>query len=166
MLDEREQRLTVFHAAGISVGGVEDRRGEVRVARQLVDLHSCRNSGAADFERHADRLLVGVALPRRQAMLAGEQAVVGGVDEQRVVELALSLECLDDPLDALVDGEQRFEPAAVLAGHLVGHGLRQRRQAGDRLGLSDTSASSKFGGWGSGVEEKAPMWRAAGLAVP
>ena len=46
-------------------------------------------------------------------MLAVEEAVVGGVDQQGVVQLAGVAQGADDPLDALVDRRQRLGPAAV-----------------------------------------------------
>ncbi len=62
-------------------------------------------------------------------MLAVEVAVVGGVDEQGVVEVALGLQRVDHLLDTIVDRQQRLELAAVTpldGGDLT---LVERRQA-------------------------------------
>ncbi len=62
-------------------------------------------------------------------MLAVEEAVVGGVDQQRVLELARVAQRADDPLDALVDRQQRLGAAAIAPGG-VGDLLGRQRRAG------------------------------------
>ena len=59
-------------------------------------LTPCGMPGPAHLERHPDRLLVDVHLAGRDPVLAVEEAVVGGVDDQRVVELAVRPQRVDD----------------------------------------------------------------------
>ncbi len=56
-------------------------------------------------------LLVEGGLPR-QTVLAEQVAVVGGEHDQRVVELAHSLELADYPLDGVIDHEETRQPAS------------------------------------------------------
>ena len=120
---------------------------------RLADLHPPRDARPAHQERHPDRLLVDALLFLGDPVLAVEVAVVGGVDQDRVAELALRPQRVDDLLDALVHREQGFQLAAVLAldvrdlirgqaravadlGRLVGDvGLVEVRGPRQRLGV-------------------------------
>jgi hypothetical protein len=64
-------------------------------------------------------------------VLAVEEPVGGGEDEQRPLELPGLRKRGDDPLDALVEREQRPQLAAVAAGDLGDLGLAQQRQIAD-----------------------------------
>ena len=68
-------------------------------------------------------------------MLAVEEAVVGGVDQQRVVELAAALERVEDRADGVVDRQQRLQLLLVVLLDRRDPLRRQARQVGDDLGL-------------------------------
>ena len=70
-------------------------------------------------------------LPLGDAVLAVEEAVVGGEEDQRAVELARRRERLDDACDGLVHGEERLEPLPVVLGD-----ARDARRAEQRGGAA------------------------------
>ena len=78
-------------------------RGEIGVARELVDGLTGRDPGSADHQRHPQILVVGRFLAAGQPMLAEVVSVVGGEDEVRIVELTYALDFLVDRKDRLVD---------------------------------------------------------------
>ena len=143
----------------MGVRRVDDRRREVGVDRQRVDAHPLRDAGPTHLERHPDRLLVDPHLALGDPMLAVEEAVVGRVDDQRVVELPGRLERVDHLLDAVVHRQQRLQLAAVVAldvddragvqagtladrGRLVGDvGLVEVRGPWQRLGVEGVGVS-------------------------
>ena len=152
---------------GLRVRDVDDRRRQVGVDRQVADVHPRRDARPAHLERHPDRLLVDVPLDPEDPVLAVEEAVVGGEDDQGVVELAVGAQRVDDLLDALVHREQRLERAAVACAACPRSESRSRRGwLRIAAGLSETSASLKLGGLGSGSESNAWAWRGAGFAAP
>ena len=65
-------------------GKVENGRGQVDVADQAVVLDSLREPGPPNEQRNTDRLLVGVCLPRSQAVLPSQKPVVRGGDKTTV----------------------------------------------------------------------------------
>ena len=173
MLDHRDAATTgsserpSMARPGVRVRRVDDRRRQVGVDHQGVDVTPCGMPGPAHLERHPDRLLVDARLVARDPVLAVEVAVVGRVDDQRVVELALRLERVDDLLDA-----RRPPTAATRARSGTCAGccaicarVQQRQALGSPAGLSETSASLKFGGFGSGSESNAWASRGAGFAA-
>ena len=76
-------------------------------------LGAGRDARPADQERHLDRRVVGRELALVQAVLPLHEAVVRGEDQIGVAERALGRELVDDPLDRVVDREQRLEPVLV-----------------------------------------------------
>ena len=184
LLGDRDQRAPVHHQAGIRVRGVDDRRRQVGVDRQVADLDPPRDARAAHLERHPDRLLVDVPLVLREPVLAVEVAVVGGVDDQRVVELARRPQRLDDLLDALVHRQQRLQLTAVLAldvgdlagaqawevpdlGRLVGDvGLVEVRGLRQRLGVERMGVAGRRFRCIAAVVRRVRIWRLADVRAP
>ena len=149
--EQHQQRKPVDVTPCSNARRVGDRRREVGVDRRLRHPHAARHAGPADDERHADRRLVDLHLPGRDPVLAVEEAVVGGVDEERVVELTGRLQRTDDRGDALVDRQQRLQALAVVlrdpcdaARGAAGGG------SAPPPGLSETSASLNDGDRGIG----------------
>ena len=66
--------------------------------------------GPAQQQRQVDRRLVPEHLPVGNAVLAVEEAVVGGEEDERVVELAGLAQRLDDRGDGLVHRHQCLAP--------------------------------------------------------
>src|SRR3546814_20619988 len=83
-----------------------------------------RNAGAADRERDPDVFLVGRCLADELAMLAHVPAVVGGVHDVGVVELAGLAQRRDHAGKEGIDRRQHGEGAAVV---LVGAGIGRAR---------------------------------------
>ena len=129
VLEQREERTAVLRLPRLGAGGLEDRRGEVGVGHELAAARALRHARAAHDQRYADRGLVDEHLADLHAVLAVEEAVVRREQDQRVVELALGAQGVDDPHDGLVDGEQRLEPLLVVLvdrGRTRGVDRRQR----------------------------------------
>ena len=113
---ERLQRPPVHRPRRGRAGGGDDRRREVDVRHQLAADRAPRDPRPAHDQRDARGRLVVEHLAGLNAVLAVEEAVVGGEQDQRVVELAGGAQRADDLGDPFVDGEQRLEPLAVLLG--------------------------------------------------
>jgi hypothetical protein len=90
-----------------------DRRREVDAA---TTRWTPRGTPGPHDQRHANGRLVHELLPVDDPVLALEEAVVGGEDDQRVLEDAGRSEGGDHARHALVDREQRFEPLPVARG--------------------------------------------------
>ena len=142
--EQDEQRAAVGSRPGLASAASRIVGARSTFATRRVSHAPARHAGPAHHERHADRRLVDEHLPRRHAVLAVEEAVVGGEDDQRVVELAglraASRRSTRRP---------RRPPSATRAA--AGSSLAPLRSArasiSGRLritcGLSDTSASLK-----------------------
>ena len=81
----------------------------------------------ADEHRHADRRFVHQSLVE-QAVLAEEETIVAGVNDERVLTQACPDEIVQEPTDILIDAEQDavvvldqdlvVEPRTFLGGHV------------------------------------------------
>ena len=133
--DRRQQRAPVLGDRGDGVGGIEDRRGEVDVGRELVHGRSRLDARPADQQRYVGRLLVEAVLAEDDAVLAVKEAVVGGEDHVGVCERTGRREGLDDVGHALVHRLQRGELAGVDGADLGQLLLRQKRRVSQRRRL-------------------------------
>src|SRR4029450_7258008 len=113
--DQRQQRSAVRQPPGLRLREREDRRGEVHVRDGLWPL-PLRHLGHAYNQPEAPRRLIHPDLPVADPMLSVEEAVVRGEDENRVRELALVLEGIDQLPDHVVDRSERLEPGPVARG--------------------------------------------------
>ena len=96
----------------------EERGCEVDHGQTFAYLPCLRKSGPADEERDLEGLLVGKVLAG-QTVLAEEVAVVRGVDDDRVVELAEAVQLPHSRPVGLVDGLQAADPRPELRDDLV-----------------------------------------------
>ncbi len=117
--DRGHERDAVHRAPGPCPGDGDERRREVDVGDLPPHGPVGRHAGAAQDERHAERLLVGQELVARDAVLALQPAVVGHEDDQRVAQLAGGGEDLHQALHVVVDGEQRADPPLVVELELL-----------------------------------------------
>ena len=111
------------HAAELGHG-----RGQVHVARELIDLDGSGDVGAPDDEGHPDVRLVGRVLPREEAVLAHVEAVVRGEEDVGVGEHAIGLELAHDGAHHVVDRLERLEPETVLLVQGRNVSIGQERQ--------------------------------------
>jgi hypothetical protein len=145
---EREERDPVFEPARPRVRRVEDRRRVVDVRDELRPVDAVRDPRAAHEQRHADRRLVDPRLAVDDAVLAVEEAVVGGEEDQRVVELAGLAQRLDDRADGVVDREERLPALLPVLPDRRDLALVEQRAATDEerlvgdVGLVETRAAS------------------------
>src|SRR6185436_4947342 len=76
----------------------------------------------ADYQRNANRLLVGEAPLFVESVLAVEVSVVARKYHHRVVQHALALQDFQDPPQAVVDAQQHLQTTSNL--FIRGRGLR------------------------------------------
>jgi hypothetical protein len=86
---ERYERLAVEGHAGFGAGEVHDRSGHIEIAHELIAGLILGDARTAHEERHLDRAFIGGGFSH-QPVIAEEKAVVGGIDDDGVVELAVS----------------------------------------------------------------------------
>ena len=113
---------------------------------QLAGLRAGLDPRPADQEGHVGGRLVGEELAAEQAVLAEEEAVVGGEDDVGVAQPAHPAEGVDDQSDAVVDGAQALE--LLLPVDAVGVLLVQGQVRGfaDEAGLvGDVALVEAFG---------------------
>ena len=94
-----KQRDPVEDRRRLDAGRVEERRREVDVDNGIVHPHPRLDAGAADQQRDPRRPLVVAQLAPLDPVLAVEEAVVGGEDDQGVVELAGAAQRVDHLAD-------------------------------------------------------------------
>ena len=126
-------------ASSISVGAMSWQMTSSLTPR--ARLHLAR---IADDERRADAFLVGEAPLGAERVLAEEIAVVAEEDDERVVELALPLQRVEDHADAFVD---RRHHARALADLLLLARMRappERSRATRSLEARTHSAQAGF----------------------
>ena len=82
---------------------------DVDVGDQLVGFAARADVGAADQEGQVRGRLVGEELATGEAVLAEEEAVVGGEDDVGVAQSLHQAQRVEDQLDAVVDVAQRLE---------------------------------------------------------
>ena len=111
-------------AAALHFGGrgdagvVEERRREIDVQHHVaVDGVGADGAGVAHEEGHAQGFLVHQALVE-PAVIAEEEALVGGVDDDGVVGQAFGVEVIEQPADVVVDALDAAQ--VVLDVDLVG----------------------------------------------
>ena len=97
--------------------GTEQRGREVNDGHGLFADAAVRDTaGQAEDHRHLDACIVGADLPR-EAVLAPGEALVGGVNDERVVELAALLQRTTQIADAeskrLIGIKWRLRPTAT-----------------------------------------------------
>ena len=129
-----EEGPPVHDPASGRAGELDERRGEVGVDDRIG--HGAGGEARSDDEEgHPDRLLVDPRFPPLDAVLAVEEAVVGGEHDHGVLELAALPQRVVDALDHLVHREQRRGLVAVGPRDLVDLGRGQLRQVPDRSRL-------------------------------
>ena len=128
MPDGRHQGDPVHRAPGRRLRDVDQGRSEVDVRDLAVDRLPGGDAGAAEDERDPDRLLVRQELVPGDPVLALKPAVVGGEDDQRVVELMRVPEGLDQLGDVVVNGAQRAGATLVVELQLADLLLAHRRR--------------------------------------
>jgi len=84
---ERQQRAPVERMPGRYSGRFQDRRREVHVADDPARATAGRDARPAHHQRHPDPGLVDLGLAAPDPVLAVEEAVVRGEDDERVLEL-------------------------------------------------------------------------------
>lgn len=92
---------------------VEDGGREIDVRRDCIFSLIAWYTRAADQERHADIFFKPAGFPWRQAVLANMVAIVGGVDDVRIVELAAGLKTRNQRVNKLVHALQSTQSLAV-----------------------------------------------------
>ena len=111
-----------------------DRREEVEEVRERSGGAPGGDAGAGDDERAAHAVLVE-ALLAQQPVAAQRQAVVGRVDDDRVVRVPRLLQRREDPPDLLVEvGDETVVLAELVADDLAGPGVRREVLVADVLG--------------------------------
>ena len=129
------------------MGQLEDGWGDVDVGRQLAGLAARFDAGATHQEGQVRGRLVGEELAAGEAVLAEEEAVVGGEDDPGVAQAVHGAERVDDLLDAVVDRAQRLQ--GLLVVDAVGVDVFGREEGGfaDEAGLVvDVALVEAFGG--------------------
>ena len=109
VFEEGSHRAPVDALVGRDAGQFEDRRGDVDVADELARFGAGRDVRAADQEGQVGGGLIGEELAADQAVLAEEEAVVGGEDDVGVAQPAQRAERVDHLFDAVVDRAQRLQ---------------------------------------------------------
>ena len=133
--EQRCQRPSVDTRIDIDASQLGEGRRQIDVARQLVDDRSLPHPRAAHDQRHANVLLVGSLLARKQPMLAQMVSVVGSEEDVGVVELACGLERLEQRGDQVLHSEHRLQPPPVGLVYPCDLMLRERRLRAQPRGL-------------------------------
>ncbi|HEX5587508.1 MAG TPA: hypothetical protein VFZ17_09385 [Acidimicrobiia bacterium] len=123
---EPEQGPTVVGSRAGHARHRLERRREVDVAGEALDVLARRDPRTAHEQRHVDVGLVRGVLARGKPVLAEVEPVVGAEHEVGVVELALLAHRLHQPGDLSVHVLERLHPTAV---EVVDRVLRRRTQA-------------------------------------
>ncbi len=129
---ERHQRLALQPVRRIDPGDLAEGRVDVEVGDRLVD-HLAAGEGAAHDHHHA-----GTAVGQRRLAAGEGDAVVGGADDQGVVDQAEVVEGVEDGADPLVERAH--------AGLELGHVAPRRRQVGQVRGRQRVKRVADRGG--------------------
>ena len=121
--------------SALDAGEFEDRWRDVDVGRQLAGLRCRFDPRPADQEGQVGRGLIGEELAAGEAVLAVEEAVVGGEDDVGVAQPVQGAEGVDDLLDAVVDRAQRLQRLLVVDAVGMDVGWREVRGFADEARL-------------------------------
>ena len=142
----RDERDAVDALVRGDFGEFEDRRRDVDRRDQLAGRGVRFDPRAADDQRQVGRGLVGEELAADQAVLAEEEAVVGGEDDVGVAQPAERAELVDDLFDPFVDRDQRVEAVLVVDAVGVDFGRAEVGRFADEAGLVvDVALVEAFG---------------------
>ena len=122
---QRRQAAALHEVGGFDAGESQQRRRKVGVVDQRPRPRAGRGRRrVAHEQRDAQRFLVHPALVD-VVVLAEHEALVGGVNDDRIIEFAFVREVLEQPRHAVIDaahGAQVFLQIALVGRALVGAG--------------------------------------------
>src|SRR5207342_242972 len=107
------ERLAVERNAGLGSCEIQNGGDQIEIVDELIASFVLRDARTAHQERNLDRALIGRGLAD-QAVVAEQEAVVGGINQHRIVELVGVPQRIDHGGDEIVDRLKRLKLGAVV----------------------------------------------------
>jgi len=107
-------RLAVELGALRCASHVQDGRREIDMGADEICCPVFGNPGSANYQRDVDVLFECILLPGSEPVMSEVEAIVAGIDDERVIKLFGILQNVYDAFYEVIDGEEGLGPALVV----------------------------------------------------